>query len=151
MGITNVVPFQNFITVKQRFEGLQRFQIFSVLEDGNISVDENHFVAFPEASFSCEYQDNAEFDTDYLRLKYSSPVTPQTVYDYDMTNRSLLFRRQKEVQGEYDPSKYVVERIHATAEDGSLIPISLVRKKDLPMDGTAKCLLYGYGAYGESC
>jgi oligopeptidase B len=54
------------------------------------------------------------------------------------------------VLGGYDASRYAIERLHATATDGSKIPISLVSPKDSPRDGSAPLLLYGYGSYGLS-
>jgi oligopeptidase B len=75
-------------------------------------------------------------------------VTPSTVYDYDVRGRTLVLLKQQEVLGGYDPTRYRTERTHATASDGTRIPISIVRPADAPKDGTAPLLLAGYGAYG---
>src|SRR5256886_16019071 len=75
-------------------------------------------------------------------------VTPATVYDYDVREQQLLVLKQQEVVGGYDPTRYRSERIHATAPDGTRVPISLVARVDTPRDGTSPMLLAGYGAYG---
>src|SRR5262249_3733477 len=84
------------------------------------------------------------------RFRYESMVTPDTVYDYDMDTRERKFRKQTKVLGGYDPSKYATERLWAKAQDGARVPISLVHKKGIKLDGSNPLLLYGYGAYGFS-
>jgi oligopeptidase B len=54
--------------------------------------------------------------------------------------------RQQPVVG-YDPSRFRSERLWATAPDGVAVPISVVARADVALDGTAPCLLYGYGSY----
>jgi len=149
--LSSVLPFKRFLVVTQRYEGLPRVQIFPLCpETGVPQVEQAHFLKFPEDAYSCHLNHNEEADTDYLRLNYSSFVTPQTAYEYHMEARQLFVRKQKEILGDYDPSLYVVERCHATAADGVDVPVSLVRRKDCPMDGTSKCYLTGYGSYGYS-
>jgi oligopeptidase B len=75
-------------------------------------------------------------------------VTPPSIYDYDMDSREQTLRKRLEVLGGYDSSRYTVERTHATAQDGTKIPISLAYRNDTPRDGTAPMHLTGYGAYG---
>ena len=96
--------------------------------------------------------DNPEFDSAVLRYEYSSLVTPRTVFDLDMaafvsSGREPVRRKRQRVLGGYDPGAYRTERRWATASDGTRVPISLVRRADTPLDGSAPCLLYGYGAY----
>jgi oligopeptidase B len=79
---------------------------------------------------------------------YASLTTPRTIYDYQMDARTLELRKRDVVRGDFDPANYQSERLEATAVDGTRIPISLVYRKDVPRDGTAPLLLYGYGAYG---
>jgi oligopeptidase B len=75
-------------------------------------------------------------------------ATPQRVYDYDMEKRTRLLRKEQEVPSGHDPAAYVTRRLMAPAADGEQIPISLLYRKDTPLDGSANCQLYGYGAYG---
>lgn len=107
-----------------------------------------HDLEFPEEVYDVRPGANAEFHTDRLRYVYESFVTPTSVYDVEMaTGRRELLKR-REVLGGYDPSHYTSERLHATAPDGASIPISLVRRRDLPADRPVAMHLTGYGAYG---
>ena len=109
-----------------------------------------HEITFPEPVYSTYPGDNREYDTTTFRLTYSSFITPTSIYDYDLVSRERVLRKQTPVLGGYDPNQYVSERIEATSHDGVMIPISLVRRKETPRDGSAPCLLYGYGSYGAS-
>src|ERR1019366_1385397 len=80
---------------------------------------------------------------------YSSPITPDSVYDYDVLTRTRELRKRDEVLGGYDPSLYRVERLMAPARDGSLVPVSLVYRAPLERDGRRPLVLYAYGAYGH--
>ena len=91
---------------------------------------------------------NREYDTTKFRYGYQSFITPPSVYEYDMTNGTSTFLKQKEVPGGYDRNRYEVERIYATASDGVKIPISVVHLKSAKMDVTGPVYLTGYGSYG---
>ena len=77
-------------------------------------------------------------------------ATPSEVYDYDVRTRARVLRKRQEVPSGHEPSAYVTRRIFATAPDGEQVPISLLHRRGLVLDGTAPCLLYGYGSYGSS-
>jgi oligopeptidase B len=106
-------------------------------------------VACEEAAHTVSSQMNPEFHTTVYRYSYTSFVTPMSVYELDLVtgNRSLL--KRTEVPG-FDPRAYVTEITHATAADGTLVPISVVRLAGRPLDGSSPMLLYGYGSYGIS-
>jgi oligopeptidase B len=91
-----------------------------------------------------------DFDTSLLRLTYSSLTTPETAFDYDMRAHTLTLVKREPVLGDFDPANYVTEQIHATAPDGTPVPVSLVYRQGLKKDGSRQALLYGYGAYGHS-
>ncbi|MGO9341840.1 MAG: prolyl oligopeptidase family serine peptidase, partial [Acidimicrobiales bacterium] len=93
---------------------------------------------------------NPEPTSSTLRYEYSSMVTPRTVLDMDLRARESVVRKRQRVLGGYDPERYVSERLWATAPDGTEVPISVLRRRDTPLDGSAPCLLYGYGAYEVS-
>ena len=111
---------------------------------------EEHAVAFDEAAYSLSMSSGFEFDTKNLRFSYSSPSTPDETYDYDMETRDRVLRKTLEVPSGHDASLYVVERIEAEGEGGAKIPVTILRLKSTPKDGSAPALLYGYGAYGLS-
>jgi oligopeptidase B len=109
-------------------------------------------IDFPEPIYQVGPGANPEYDTDTYRLGYVSMVTPNSVYDCDVTTGELALLKQSEVLPgpdgvPYDPASYEQSRLWATAEDGTQVPISLVRRKGTPRDGTAPFLLYGYGSY----
>jgi oligopeptidase B len=91
---------------------------------------------------------NAEFVTGAYRLRYQSFVTPASVYDYAVLDRRLVLLKRTPVLGDFDPARYRSERIHATAPDGTRVPVSLVYRAGTPRDGSSPMLLAGYGAYG---
>jgi oligopeptidase B len=90
------------------------------------------------------------FTTPVVRYHYQSLATPASVYDYDMNTRKATLRKETEVPGGFDKANYQVERVFATSQDGTKIPISVVYRRGLKRDGTAPLLLYGYGSYGFS-
>jgi oligopeptidase B len=93
---------------------------------------------------------NPEFNTTAIRLTHTTLANAEAEYSYDMDTRDLSLLKEKEIPGGYKPNDYVTERVTATAQDGTQIPISLIYKRGLKKDGTAPCLLYGYGSYGYS-
>ena len=126
----------------ERVEGLPRI-VVRRLADGA-----EHAIGFDEQAYSLGLMGGYEFDTDWLRFTYSSMATPARVFDYQMETRERVLRKEQEVPSGHDPSLYVTRRILAPAADGELVPISLLYRKETPLDGSAPCLLYGYGAYG---
>jgi len=107
-----------------------------------------HDISFAEEAYSLGLQPGYEFDTSTLRFTYSSMTTPARTYDYDMISRERTLRKEQEVPSGHDPQDYVTRRIEAPAHDGEKIPITLLWRKDTPLDGSAPLWLYGYGAYG---
>lgn len=111
---------------------------------------ESWIVPLPESACAVDAGANEEFDTGIFRLVYESLVTPQSVYDYDMNTRRLTLLKQRDVLGGYSPSDYRSDLLYAKADDGTLIPISLVYKATQRQAGPQPVLLTGYGAYGIS-
>jgi len=107
-------------------------------------------IEFAEPVYNASPGANPEFVTDYFRFQYESFITPRSVFDYDLRTGEQILRKQQPVLGGYDPSQYVSERLHATAQDGTRIPLSVVYRRDTPRDASAPLLLYGYGSYGIS-
>src|SRR5262245_34124417 len=129
--------------VHEREDGLTRLRVTDRATGGF------HHVAFPEPAYDIDPEPNLEFTTGFYRFRYQSFVTPGSVYDYDVTTRQLVLRKRTEVLGGYDPTQYRSERLHASAPDGTRIPISLVYR--LPSAASPRpLLLAGYGAYGIS-
>jgi len=142
--VDRVEPFRDHIVVHERAGGLRQIRIT------RLSTDESHCIQFPEPVYTVDPGPNPMFDSHLLRFTYTSLTTPETVFDYNMNDRSRVQRKQKPVLGGYDPAAYETQRFFAPARDGAQIPISLVRRTDAPRDRTGPLLLYGYGAYGAS-
>jgi oligopeptidase B len=122
---------------------------FASLEVLDLASERLEAVELPEAVRSVYPNANPEFATDRFRFTYTSLLTPATVFDLDLTTRERTLLKETEVPG-YERERYVCELRHAVASDGTRIPISVVSRADVPRDGTAPLLLYGYGSYGIS-
>lgn len=107
-----------------------------------------HEIAVDEPAYSLSLAGASEFDTTVMRYGYNSPSTPTSTYDYDLKTRERTLRKVQEVPSGHDPADYVVERLNAPAPDGELVPVTVLRRKSTPVDGSAPLLLYGYGSYG---
>ncbi|SDT98239.1 S9 family peptidase [Stappia sp. ES.058] len=128
----------------EREDGLPRI-VVRRLADGL-----EHAIAFDEEAYALGMADGYEFNTNRIRFTYSSMTTPSQVYDYDMETRARTLRKTQDVPSGHDPKDYVTRRIHAPAADGESVPVTLLYRADTPLDGSAPCLLYGYGSYGIS-
>jgi oligopeptidase B len=115
-----------------------------------LATGEEHAIAFAEEAYSLWLDPGYAFDTDVLRFGYSSMTTPSETYDYDMARRERILRKRQEVPSGHDPARYVTRRIMARSHDGEMVPVSILHRADLVMNGRAPCLLYGYGSYGTS-
>jgi len=109
---------------------------------------EEHAIDFDEEAYALGLEGGYEYDTHTVRFVYQSPTTPRQWFDYDMTTRARALRKTQEIPSGHDPSAYVARRLHARAADGAEVPITVLMRKDTPLDGSAPLLLYGYGAYG---
>jgi oligopeptidase B len=136
--------FRSHLAVYERQAGLRQIRVI------NLASGEEHLVPFPEPVYTLRAHENPEFETSLLRFTYTSLVTPSSVVEYDMGGRTWTVLKQTEVQGGYDPSLYRSERVFATAPDGERVPISLVYRAPLQLNGERPLLLNGYGAYGLS-
>lgn len=141
--IESVATFSNHVVLSARMDGLPQLIVRSIKSGDQYRID------FPEPAYEVQLSANPEFDSSTIRFHYSSMVIPVSDYSYDLNSRTRKLLKKKEVPG-YDSTKYATEQAFATAADGTRIPVSLVYRKGLKMDGTAPCLLYGYGSYGYS-
>jgi len=105
-----------------------------------------HEIAVDEPAYALSLGGASEFDTTVMRYGYNSPSTPTSTYDYDLKTRERTLRKVQEIPSGHNPADYVVERLNAPASDGELVPVTVLRRKDTPVDGSAPLLLYGYGS-----
>jgi oligopeptidase B len=142
--------FQSHLALFEREDGLPYLRILDLPHATPNALDNSHRIEFNEPVYNASLGANPEFAASQLRFHYESFVTPRSVFDYDLQSRERILRKQQPVLGGYDPAQYVSERLHATAQDGTRVPISMVRRSDTPRDASAPLLLYGYGSYGIS-
>jgi oligopeptidase B len=142
--LEGVTAFAGHLVRYERREGVRRI-VTTAYADGA-----ERELPMPEPVYDTGPATNAEFDTGTLRFTYTSLVTPGTVFDEDLSSGDRRLLKQTEVLGGHDPADYETGRLWATAPDGTRVPISYVHRADVAHDGTAPCLLYGYGSY-ETC
>lgn len=140
------------------YTGLAAFARFLVIEERTKAQDgirvrphsgeDGHMVAFDEEVFAVSLGDTREYDVDTFRIEYESMVTPRTVMDYRVKDRSLITRKVQKIPSGYDPSLYESVRLWATARDSTRVPVTVLYRKDFKKDGKGFLHLYGYGAYG---
>jgi oligopeptidase B len=136
--------FRDFLVLEERRDGLSRLRVHPW------SGDPEHQVDFGEPTYTARVGPNPEIDTSNLRYIYTSMTTPMSSYDYDMSKRSKTLVKRDEILGGFDQANYVTKRLHATAEDGTKVPISIVYRKGIGEGNARPLLLYGYGSYGAS-
>jgi oligopeptidase B len=140
--IEGLEVFAGHLVLLERQDGLRQFRVMP------FSTGAFHSIELPEPVYAAFSAENREFDTNVFRFRYQSLVTPESVFDYDMDKRERRLLKRTEVLGGYDPGRYVSERLHAKALDGTPVPISIVYRKDTKRDGRSPLLLSGYGSYG---
>ena len=142
--LEGIEVFNNYLVLNERAQANTLMRIIDQ------KTGSKHYINFGEPAYTISPSVNLDFDTDWLRYEYTSLTTPNSTYDYNMKTRERKLLKQQEVVGGYKPEDYQTERLWATADDGTSIPISIVFKKGIKKDGTNPTLLYGYGSYGLS-
>ncbi|BAZ27245.1 oligopeptidase B [Kalymmatonema gypsitolerans NIES-4073] len=142
--LSGVSLFANHMVIYERKGGLPIGRV------QNLSTGEEHNITFPEPTYNFYESSNPEFNTTILRFNYTSFITPQSVFDYDMETNERELKKETEVLGGYDRNQYKSEWLMATAKDGTQIPISIVYKQGIKKDGKNPLYLTGYGSYGAS-
>jgi oligopeptidase B len=136
--------FKNYSVLYERANGLPQIRVTDLRNGQSKKIE------FPEPAYAAYSYVNRVYDTTEFRYGYQSPITPASVFAYDMDKGTSTLLKQKEVPGGYDRTKYKVEQIYATAGDGVKVPISVMYLKGTKLDGKEALYLYGYGSYGIS-
>ena len=143
--LEDVDIFEHYLVISERNEGLNKIKITKW------HSDESYYLPFNNETYTAYTSINPDFDTDILRYTYNSLNTPTSVIDFNMTTKEkVVLKEQEVVGGKFNKENYKSERVWATAEDGTKIPISLVYRKDLKRDGSNPLLQYAYGSYGST-
>ncbi len=141
--LQSVSAFDDFLAIEQRRGGLSGIRVL------HLKSGRDDELTFDEPAYEVHLGENLEFATRALRYEYSSLATPPSVYDISLDTQTREMLKRFDPPG-YDPSRYEVSRLWATAPDGVAVPISLVRRRDRAGAGPSPLLLEGYGSYGIS-
>ena len=142
--LENFELFDNWLVVEERTKGLNNIRII------NHKDNNEHNINFGEEAYTASVSINPNSNTEILRYNYSSLTTPNSVIDYNMVTKEKKVMKEDEVLGGFNKDNYESKRLWAKAEDGTLVPVSIVYKKGFVKDGKAPLLLYAYGSYGIS-
>lgn len=143
--LEDVEIFKDFLVVSERTDGLNKINIkrWDGTADYYLPFDNETYDAYPTT--------NIEFDTPVLRYSYNALNTPSSVIDFNMiTKEKTILKEQEILGGSFNKENYLMERLWATAADGTKIPISIVYHKNTKLDGSSPLLQYAYGSYGST-
>jgi oligopeptidase B len=151
--ILSVSAYASHAIVSLRRDGLTALHVMS--RDAGGDLQDGSDLAFDEPLYVTYAPGESEYETPTIRVGYASMLTPDSIYDYHLTTGELTLLKRTPVLddprfGPYQPENYIQERGWATAPDGTQVPLSIVRRADVPLDGSAPAMLYGYGAYEAS-
>jgi len=142
--IEEIEIFNKCLVVAERENGLIRMRLI------NWDDHQEHFLDFGEEVYTASISINYDFDSEWLRYSYSSLTTPNSLYDYNLITKEKKLLKQQEVIGPFKSGDYEAKRLYAPSRDGKKVPISLVYKKGIKLNGENPLLLYGYGSYGTT-
>ncbi|MGJ5641027.1 S9 family peptidase [Formosa sp. S-31] len=143
--IEDIEIFKDYLVVSERENGLNQIRIISW--DGQ----EDYYLPFDSETYTANTGNNPDFDSEFLRYSYNSLTTPSSVIDYNFKTREKEVKKEQEVLGgEFQKENYSSKRVWATSRDGVKIPISMVYRKDIELNGENPLLLYAYGSYGST-
>lgn len=137
--------FKDYLVVSERHNGLNKIKIT------RWDTNKSYYLPFDNETYTAYTSINPDFDTNILRYTYNSLNTPTSVVDFNMaTKEKTILKEQEVLGGNFDKDNYTSERIWATAEDGTKIPVSIIYRKDIKKDGKNPLLQYAYGSYGST-
>jgi oligopeptidase B len=105
-------------------------------------------IASEDAAYDMEVSAHQEYESPVLRYAFQSPKQPRQWIAYDMSTKSSAIVKTQHIGGGFRSENYAVERIFATASDGSRVPVTVLRRRDVKLNGGAPLMMYGYGSYG---
>ena len=143
--LEDIEIFANYLVVEERSNGLNKIRILPW------NGEEEYYLPFESETYTAYTTSNVDFETEILRYGYQSLATPSSIIDFNMRTKAKEIKKEQHVLGgKFDKDNYKEERVWATAIDGIKIPISLVYRKELKLDGTNPLLQYAYGSYGHA-
>lgn len=140
--ILDFIILKSWIVYLQRHKGLNQIIIH------NVNTKQSHSIKFEEEAYDLSLFGQYEFDTDWIRFSFSSPITPKSIFDYNCSTKEKSLKKIQEIPSGFNSDLYSCKRFLCSGHDGAQIPLTVFHKKDLLLDGTNPLLLYGYGSYG---
>lgn len=141
--IAGMIILKDFMIRMERERALPRI----IVSDYN---GQEYSIDFPDEAYTVSAAAGYEFDDDKIRLHYSSPSRPGVTYEFDLNTREKTVLKERKLPNGHDPDEYIVERKFIEARDGTDVPVTILRHKSTPCDGSAPLFQYGYGSYGIS-
>ncbi|WP_339916513.1 S9 family peptidase [Yeosuana marina] len=143
--IEDIEIFKDYLVVNERENGLNKLRIMSW------NGTEDYYLPFNSETYSTYIGNNPDFDSEVLRYGFNSLTSPSAVIDYNFYTKQSEIKKEQEVLGnDFNKNDYESKRIWATARDGVNVPISIVYKKGIQLNGENPLLLYAYGSYGST-
>jgi oligopeptidase B len=143
--VDNISFFMDYALVSEVENGLEYLR---VMDRKTERADRR--IPTPESVYTMGLGGNPEYVTDTVRYNYSSMITPNSTYEFNLAKRTSELIKQQEIPSGHDKNKYETTRVWATARDGVKVPISILMKKGTVLNGESPMLLYAYGSYGAS-
>lgn len=143
--IEDIDIFKDYLVISERTNGLNQIRITSW--DGTI----DYYLPFNNETYTAYSSINIDFDSEWFRFGYNSLTTPTSIIEFNMRTKAFNILKEQEVlDDKFGKDNYTSERIWATADDGTKIPISIVYKKGIKKEGKQPLLQYAYGSYGHT-
>ncbi|MBC3936664.1 S9 family peptidase [Undibacterium sp. CY7W] len=142
--LQHIEVFSDYLVLSESSQALNRMRIY------DFQTKQWKAISFNDPVYLAVSEGTPEYKSSQLRISYQSPITPPMIMDVDMASGERKILKQQEIIGGYDASQYETSRLWASAKDGVKIPLWVVYKKGVPLDGSAPALLSSYGSYGIS-
>ena len=145
--IDDVEIFKDYLVLFLREKGIHQIEVIP------LNGEMLYRIPFFEPSYCLSSAENEVWDSKVLRFDYSSLKTPNSVFDFDLALKKRELKKQSQIPGgkrAFNSDDFITEMIYAKSQDGTEVPVSLVYRKEVALDGSAPCYLYGYGSYGLS-
>jgi oligopeptidase B len=140
--ISDAALFKDHLVLLMRETSRPRLIVF------DLTSRQSHEIAFDEETYFLKFEPVYEFETSLIRFSHSSPAAPQETYDYDVASRRRTLVKRQPMPRAFEPHAYVARLVFAPADEGESVPVTLLHKRGLKLDGSAPLLITGYGAYG---
>ena len=141
--LISVSAYQDWLIWMERENALPKICFM----DANGKTDS---ISFEEEAYALGISPSPEYTSHKLRFTYTSPTTPSQTYEYSLKSGEREFLKETEIPSGHNPEDYITRRLLAISHDGAEVPVTLLYHKDTKLDGSAPCMLYGYGSYGMS-